>query len=54
MMVKKSFQGESEIFDSARHLINVTRHTFPKADNSELKRIIDAAISELIEENRIC
>lgn len=54
MISNKSFQGESEIFDAVRHLIDLTKAIFPKADNDELKLIINAAINELIEENKIC
>ncbi len=51
MMAAKTCRGESEVFDIARSLIQATRKILPNADKDELKRTIEAAINEMMDEN---
>lgn len=41
-------RGESEVFNIVRSLIEETKTIFPNADDDELKRIISAAVSEVM------
>jgi hypothetical protein len=53
-MAAKSHRGESEVFDIARTLIQTTKKLLPNADKGELKRTIEAAVNEMIDEQEAC
>lgn len=42
-------RGESEVFNIVQSLLEETKTIFPNADNEELKRIIEAAVNEVME-----
>ncbi len=42
-------RGESKVFNAAHVLLEETKTLFPKADEEELKRIIEAAVKEVME-----
>ncbi len=54
MVKREPNKMEALIFDLTRSLVKVTRLMFPKADDDELRRMIEAAVDEVIEENGVC
>ena len=48
---RKNF-GESLIFDAAKLMLGVVKMTFPKADDEEVQRIMEAAVSVVIDKDQ--